>query len=111
MAANVGISMADRLESPTHTHDTTGVIHIEASAPSDRFTLGAFFDLWGVEFTPTQLGGYRAGAGKTVQVYVDGKPVSNGPAWPLHPHDNIVVSYGTPGSSPTTDPYEWPNGV
>ncbi|MFJ7773051.1 hypothetical protein ACIQ1J_32885 [Streptomyces sp. NPDC097107] len=46
--ANVGISMADRLESPMHTHDTSGVIHIEASQPSTVFTLGAVLDLWSV---------------------------------------------------------------
>ena len=36
-----------------HTHDTTGVVHIEASQPSNAFTLGAFsiwaFSRWGAQ--------------------------------------------------------------
>ena len=108
--ADVGISAAAGLESPMHTHDVSGVIHIEASKPSDAFTLGAFFDLWGVTFTPDTLGGYQSGDGKTVQVYVNGQLVTDGPARPVHTHDDIVVIYGAPGSSPTTDPYTWPAG-
>lgn len=108
--ANVGISAAEGLESPMHTHDTTGVIHIEASAPSDAFTLGAFFDIWGVKLTGDTLGGYRAGDGKSVQVFVNGSPVADGSAYVLHRQDDVVVAYGAPGASPTSAPYTWPAG-
>lgn len=108
--ANVGISIADRLESPMHTHDTSGIVHIEASRPSDAFTLGAFFDIWGVKFTGTQLGAYTSTTGKTLQVYVNGQPVANPTQYVLRPHDDIVVGYGAPGSVPKTVPFTWPAG-
>ena len=108
--ANVGISFADQLESPMHTHDTSGIIHVEASQPSDAFTLGAFFDIWGVKFTATQIGAYKDTNEKTVQVYIDGKPVPDPARYVLRPHDETVVGYGTPGSVPKTVPFTWPAG-
>ena len=108
--ANVGISAAAQIESPMHTHDTSGVIHIEASAPSDAFTLGAFFDIWGVTFDAQQLGSYRDGGGRSVQVYVNGRQIADPTRYVLQPHDDIVVGYGTPGSFPQTVPFAWPPG-
>ncbi len=108
--ANVGISAAAGLESPMHTHDTTGVIHIEASQPSSAFTLGAFLDLWGVDFTNDRLGGYHDTAGKAVHVYVNGQPITDPARYPLHPHDDIVLGYGSPDSFPHTAPFTWPDG-
>src|SRR5881396_2786681 len=56
--AQIGILTSPHVVfSPLHTHDTTGIIHVES--PTVRsFTLGEFFDVWGVRFTPTCLGGY-----------------------------------------------------
>lgn len=108
--ANVGISTVAQIESPMHTHDTSGVIHIEASAPSDAFTLGAFFDIWGVRFDAGQLGSYRDGGGRSVQVYVNGRQITDPARYVLQPHDDIVVGYGAPGSFPQTVPYAWPPG-
>ena len=108
--ANVGISMTAGLESPMHTHDTTGVIHIEASQPSNAFTLGAFLDLWGVTFTSDQLGGYHNTNDKAVHVYANGQPITDPARYPLHPHDDIVIGYGSPDSFPHAVPYTWPAG-
>lgn len=108
--ANVGISQAARLESPMHTHDTTGVIHIEASQPSTAFTLGAFLDLWGVPLTDTQLGGYHTTGDQAVHAYVNGNPVTDPARYPLQPHDDIVLGYGTADSFPHTANFTWPQG-
>nr|WP_024126391.1 MULTISPECIES: hypothetical protein [unclassified Streptomyces]AHE39010.1 Hypothetical protein pFRL3_233c [Streptomyces sp. FR1]AHE39508.1 Hypothetical protein pFRL4_275c [Streptomyces sp. F2] len=108
--ANVGISMADQIESPMHTHDTSGVIHIEASQASNAFTLGAFLDIWGVKLTDHQLGGYTATGGSTLQAYANGKPLTDPARYVLHPHDNIVLGYGTQGSVPHTVAFTWPAG-
>lgn len=35
--------------SPMHTHDESGVIHIESTV-ARNYTLGEFFDIWGVTF-------------------------------------------------------------
>jgi hypothetical protein len=51
--ADIGIvqTASGVLFSPIHTHDTSGIIHVES--PTVRpFTLGEFFDVWGVRFTP-----------------------------------------------------------
>lgn len=108
--ADVGISAADGLESPMHTHDTTGTVHIEAAQPSAAFTLGAFLDLWGVPLTTNQLGGYHDSGPSTVQAYVNGQPVTDPARYALRPHDDIVLGYGPPNSVPLTAPYAWPNG-
>ena len=98
--ANLGIDPNGQFLAPLHTHDTSGIIHMEADQPYP-FTLGQFFTIWGVKFTPTQLGGYVAGNGNAVATYVNGKPVANGPGYVMKPHDAIVVAYGKPGSFPT----------
>ena len=42
---------------PLHTHDMTGKIHVEATAPA-VFTLGQFFAIWGQPLEPTNMAGY-----------------------------------------------------
>ena len=92
-----------------HTHDASGVIHIESSEQYP-FTLGQFFTIWGVKFTATQLGSYVAGAGNVLAVYANGKPVSNPAGYVMKPHDDIVVGYGKPGSFPTSFQNNWAPG-
>ncbi|MDE3077249.1 MAG: hypothetical protein KGJ86_17680, partial [Chloroflexota bacterium] len=108
--ANIGISGPLQIEAPMHTHDTSGVIHVEASRPSDAFTLGAFFDVWGVALDAGQLGGYRDANGQSVQAFVDGQAVADAARYVLRPHDDIVVGYGSPDSFPHTIAFTWPQG-
>ena len=49
---------------PLHTHDATGIIHVESSIIRN-YTLGQFLNIWGGLDT----------AGKTIKASVDGKPV------------------------------------
>ena len=43
-----GIGITPECMSPTHTHDDTSAIHIEA--PNDQqYTVGDFFDVWGAD--------------------------------------------------------------
>jgi hypothetical protein len=83
--------------SPVHTHSTSGIIHIE----SDRrrsFTLGQFFDEWGVRLDSTCIGGYCTGHGKELRVYVDGKRAAGSPRGiVLTNHQEIAVVFGSPG--------------
>ena len=56
-----------------HSHDASAVIHV--GSPTVRtYTLGQFFAVWGVRFTPSCLGGYCAGDGRQLRVYVNGRP-------------------------------------
>lgn len=87
--------------SPVHTHDSSGVIHIE-SPVKRAFTLGEFFTEWDVGLSADSIGGLRAGDGKTLRAFINGNPVTGNPAaLPLNAHDEIVLIYGTaqPGES------------
>jgi hypothetical protein len=108
--ADIGLDEATGTSSPLHTHDTSGVIHMEADE-TYSFTLGQFLTVWGVKFSKNQLGSYKSHAGETVQVYDNGKPVKGDPVnLVMHEHDNIVVAYGKPGSFPTEPPTNFTEG-
>jgi hypothetical protein len=74
-----------------HTHDTTGVIHVES--PTKRtYTLGQFFDIWGQPLSANQVG---KATGK-LTVYVDGHQFSGDPrSIVLTPHKVIQLDVGT----------------
>ena len=97
-----------------HTHDDNGVIHIES--PEDRnFTLGEFFDIWGQNFSNSQIFDNRAEESDNgiLNVYVNGKKVSAGSDYtriPIKAHHEIAIVYGTPPDSiPST--YGFPEGL
>jgi hypothetical protein len=95
---------------PIHTHSTSGLIHIETDRPA-TFTLGEFFDEWGVRLTKGCVGGYCTGGGKQLRVYVDGRRVANPRGIVLTNHQEIAVVYGTAGrfrSVPRTYTGGWP---
>ena len=95
-----------------HTHDQSGIIHVES--PTVRtFTLGNVFDVWGVRFSSSCLGGYCAASGKKIYVWVNGKRVRTDPRQiVLKSHQEIVVAYGTLASVPKPVPptYPFPQG-
>jgi hypothetical protein len=98
--AGVGIDPQLQFISPLHTHDTTGVLHVESPQPT-TFTLGQFFAVWGVPLSARQIGGLRVGGGRVLREWVNGRPVSGDPAaTELASHQQIVLAYGTPGQMP-----------
>jgi hypothetical protein len=61
-----------------HTHDTTGVMHVE-SDKKRKFSLGEFFGVWGVRLTNDCIGGYCRP--KTPwKLYINGAPYSGDPS-------------------------------
>jgi hypothetical protein len=101
-AANIGLDPAKHLESSLHTHDRTGIIHMEAPHPY-KYTLGDFFAVWGVKFGPDQLGALRGYGADHLHFYLNGRPLSNPAAHVLHNRDRIVIGYG-PVNSFTHNP-------
>ncbi len=97
--------------SSLHTHDNTGVIHIEA--PADvPFTLGQFFTEWGVVLGPGQIGGLHSDAGHVLLVEVNGQEVAGDPAKVvLRPHEEVALYYGPATPRPNLpSSYSFPAG-
>jgi hypothetical protein len=75
-----------------HTHVADGIIHIE-SPTKKVYTLGNFFDIWGIPLSTSQVGP----ASGSVTAFVDGQPYTGDPAAvPLTPHRQIQLDVGTP---------------
>ena len=92
-----------------HTHDASGLIHIEA--PSQQgFTLAQFFAVWGQTLSAGQLMSYKTDSGHQIQAYVNGQPWTGDPAAiPLDAHAVIVLEYGPPFPAP--QPFAFPSGL
>jgi hypothetical protein len=88
-----------------HTHDATGIIHVES--PDDRtYTLGQFFDIWGQPLTTTEVAGLKG----AVHAFVDGKPYTGNPRGiVLGAHTQITLEVGTPVVRPPA--YVFPAGL
>ncbi len=106
--ANVGIAPDNSCLYWLHTHDDSGVIHIEAPEGVSA-TFGNFLDIWGQRF---QQVGYLSQLSDATgwQVYVNGKPFrGNFRTIPLQSHTLITLAYHSPGIQPDTT-YTW-NGL
>jgi hypothetical protein len=111
--AGIGIDAGARFIAPIHTHDGTGVIHVES--PQVRtFTLGQLFGVWGLRLTRSCVGASCAGGREQLAVYADGRRVRGDPRLlPLAPHAEIVVAFGTRAELPRPLPatYAFPAGL
>ena len=89
-----------------HTHDATGLIHIESPEPNGAYTLGQFFAIWGQELAPDDIAG-RTGE---VHAYVNGMAYQGDlRAIPLAPRSEITLEVGKPVVTPPL--YVFPEGL
>jgi hypothetical protein len=89
--AFVGINIGAGWLTELHTHDTRGVIHVEAQKARD-FTLGQFFSEWAVYLDSHSIGGY---SGMTWSL--DGKKQTGNPQTLIFkPHQEIAFVVGKP---------------
>lgn len=90
---NVGIdpSQPPEMMAGLHTHDSSGVVHVENAAEP---TLGQFFEIWGVPFSPTELGPHEASRSDTVRMWIDGEPSREFGDLVLEDGQEVVVAYG-----------------
>lgn len=73
-----------------HTHDATGIIHVEAP-DSAAFTLGQFFDIWGQSLTRSNVAGFSG----TVTAFVDSTEYTGDlTALTFSPHQQITLIVG-----------------
>ena len=109
---SVGINDNAGFISPIHTHDEDGIIHVESPTFED-FTLGQFFDIWGVRFNDECLGGYCNGKNDRLKVFVKGLEIMNNfRKIKLEPKQEIAIFYGSDSqsSSSVPSPYNFPAG-
>jgi hypothetical protein len=89
--ALVGINPGAGYLTELHTHDDSGVIHIEAQKSRD-FTVGQFFSEWAVHLDAHSIGGYNG-----LKWYLDGKRQTGNPqTLILKPHQEIAFVVGKP---------------
>lgn len=93
-----------------HTHDASGIIHVEAPqvvSPegSGFYTLGNLFDIWGQPLGPNGVAGFSG----PVTAYVNGQPYTGDlHDVPLTSHEQIVLEVGKPVVPPPN--YAFPPG-
>lgn len=97
--AEIGMNERAGFISPVHTHEPNTIIHVESPKVQD-FTLGQFFDVWGVRLTDQCMGGYCNTGDKTLKVYVNGNPRDI----KLEDRQEITVTYGTSSELPNPIP-------
>jgi hypothetical protein len=110
---DIGIDRVNRILSPIHTHDASGIIHVESPIVRE-FTLGELFDVWGVRFDAHCVGGVCDGNGRVLSVYRNGQAVTGDPrSIVLDAHEEIVVAIGTSAQLPSPIPsgYVFPAGL
>lgn len=95
--AGIGAAAATQCLYWTHTHDASGIIHVEApdytSPAGGPFTLGMLFDVWGEPLTRTQVARYKG----PVTAYVNGALYDGDlRAIPLAAHQQITLEVGKP---------------
>jgi hypothetical protein len=85
-----------------HVHADDGVVHVESPSTTQAFTLGQFFDEWGIPLSPNQVGPatgkvtvFFSSPGKKPGLYT-GDPRS----LPLGDHYQIQLDVGTPIVAP-----------
>ena len=82
-----------------HTHDISGIIHVE-SPENKTFNLGQFFDIWGKDFNNTQIFDFivNKSENKNLVVYINGTAMTDSQYRdiPINNHEEIAIVYGTP---------------
>jgi hypothetical protein len=88
-----------------HTHAADGIIHIESPVRA-AYTLGQFFDIWGVPLSSTQVG---PATGLVTAFYNDQQWIGNPRDIPLNAHAQIQLDVGSPLIAPQS--IKFPSGL
>lgn len=91
-----------------HTHDSSGVIHIETGS-NQIFTCGQICEVWGYPTcSATDCLTYH---NQQVRTYVNGTAWTGDPSSiPLHQHDEIAIVIGSPLPANIPSSYSFPAG-
>jgi len=80
--------------SPLHTHDSSGTIHVESTVVRN-YTLGEFFDVWGVRFDDRCISDYCSNEGYALRAYVNGNRIPDPRDYVLSDGDELLVELGS----------------
>lgn len=107
--AHVGIGSS--FISPLHVHDNTNILHVESPVKKD-FTLGQFFDEWGIDFNNNCIGKNCADGSHKLVVFSNGEQVSGDfRSHILTSHEEIYIWYGAKDQNPTPiKEFKFPEG-
>jgi hypothetical protein len=107
--ALLGVDEAANAISPLHTHDSTGIVHVESPVKA-TFTLGQLFTEWDVDFDATHLGSYTDSGGTAITTFVGGKKFTGNPASiALVDHEDIDIVVAPSSQTATVPPaFTWP---
>lgn len=89
--ANIGVT--ETCMNSLHTHDATGILHVEAPVQKD-FTLADFFAVWQQPFDADHILDATRTAQETLVVTINGEPVATYGDTPLRDKDKIVITLG-----------------
>lgn len=105
----IGLDERNRYATALHTHDTSGIIHVE-SPDRRELTLGQFFTEWNVRLDTRHVGARGGDIGEVLTVFVDGKRRAGNPASivlkNLDSIDLVVAPAGT--TARPTAAFDWP---
>lgn len=92
-----------------HTHDKSGVIHVES--PIQRtYTLGNFFDIWGAPLSKKKVLSFDTGSSEPLRIYVNGERYKGDPRKvPLKAHEEISLVIGKMKGKPPVS-YDFQRG-
>ena len=113
--SQIGIDPNGRCLYWLHTHDDTGIIHIES--PVEReFTIGNFIDIWGQTFNTTHLFDTNLfnDINGVLNIYVNGVKVPTGSdirSIEINAHDEIALIFGTIEADKIPSRYEFQQGL
>lgn len=90
--ANIGIGVTHQ---PIHTHDATGVIHLEIQGliTKDSIKLGQFFKIWGKQFNANCIFDSCNGPGGKVKMLVNGRDSADFDNYLMQDKDKIEIRY------------------
>lgn len=106
----IGLDEKNGFATALHTHNTSGIIHVESPTKQD-FTLAQFFTEWDVRLDARHIGASGGDLGETLTVFVNGTRRAGDPASiRLRNLDDIdlVVTPAGVAAHPTA-PFDWPS--
>lgn len=112
---SVGIVTGQGCLYSLHTHDSTGIVHVESNLANQTFYLGNFFDIWGQGLSPHQIMNNLVDSSHKLTVIVydangNKSTYTGDPAkLQLSPHLTIYLMYNTFGVN--TAPFTQWNGL